>query len=61
LQILWANLPCLCQSERCYMQNIRAEAQLSTRDLRGDLGFFGKMLGFRLDRIFPADDPRVGR
>ena len=41
------------------MQNIRAEAQLSTRDLRGDLGFFCKTLGFRLDRIFPADDPRV--
>ena len=41
------------------MQNIRAEAQLSTQDLRGDLGFFGKTLGFRLDRIFPADDPRV--
>jgi quercetin dioxygenase-like cupin family protein len=41
------------------MQNIRAEAQLSTHDLRGDLGFFQKSLGFRLDRIFPADDPRV--
>ena len=41
------------------MQNIRAEAQLSTHDLRGDLGFFTKTLGFRLDRIFPADDPRV--
>jgi quercetin dioxygenase-like cupin family protein len=41
------------------MQNIRAEAQLSTQDLRADLGFFGKTLGFRLDRIFPADDPRV--
>ena len=41
------------------MQNIRAEAQLSTQDLRGDLGFFTKTLGFRLDRIFPADDPRV--
>ncbi len=41
------------------MQNIRAEAQLSTQDLRGDLGFFTKTLGFRLDRIFPADDPRI--
>lgn len=41
------------------MQNIRAEAQLSTHDLRGDMGFFTKILGFRLDRIFPADDPRV--
>jgi quercetin dioxygenase-like cupin family protein len=41
------------------MQNIRAEAQLSSQDLAGDLGFFQKKLGFRLDRIFPADDPRV--
>lgn len=41
------------------MQNIRAEACLATRDLSADLGFFQKRLGFRLDRIFPADDPRV--
>jgi quercetin dioxygenase-like cupin family protein len=41
------------------MQNIRAEACLSTRDLRADLPFFSKRLGLRLDRIFPADNPRV--
>jgi quercetin dioxygenase-like cupin family protein len=41
------------------MQNIRAEACLATRDLAADLGFFQKRLGFRLDRIFPADDPRI--
>ncbi len=41
------------------MQNIRAEACLPTRDLAADLGFFRTTLGFRLDRIFPADDPRV--
>ena len=42
------------------MQNIRAEAHLVTRDLAADLGFFGR-LGFRLDRIWPADDPRVAQ
>ena len=40
------------------MQNIRAEAHLATRDLTADLAFFAG-LGFRLDRILPADDPRV--
>ncbi len=38
--------------------DIRAEVHLPTRDLRGDLGFFGS-LGFRLDSIYPADDPAV--
>ncbi|MCX7889826.1 MAG: cupin domain-containing protein [Rhodobacteraceae bacterium] len=41
------------------MQNIRAEVRLGTRDLRGDLPFFTKELGMRLERIFPADNPRV--
>jgi quercetin dioxygenase-like cupin family protein len=40
------------------MQNIRAEARLGTRDLAGDLPFFTGTLGFRLDRIWPADSPR---
>lgn len=35
-----------------------AEAVLPTRDLRGDLPFFSR-LGFRLDLIWPADDPAV--
>ena len=38
---------------------IRAEICLSTTDLRADLGFFGSVLGMRLDMIYPADDPGV--
>jgi mannose-6-phosphate isomerase-like protein (cupin superfamily) len=38
---------------------IRAEVVLTTTDLRADLGFFGPVLGLRLDAIFPADDPAV--
>ena len=41
------------------MQNIRAEVCLPTRALAEDIGFFGKRLGMRLERIHPADDPRV--
>ena len=37
----------------------RAELRLPSRDLHADLSFFGEMLGFRLDSIFPADDPAV--
>ena len=36
-----------------------AEFRLPSRDLHADLSFFGKVLGFRLDSIFPADDPAV--
>ena len=39
--------------------DIRAEIRLPTSDLRADLGFFGKVLGMRLDMIYPADDPQV--
>ena len=38
-------------------QIVRAELRIATSDLRGDLAFFGKTLRFRLDRIWPADDP----
>ena len=38
---------------------LRAEVCLPTVDLRSDLGFFGNVLGMRLDMIYPADDPRV--
>ncbi|SFR44172.1 Cupin domain-containing protein [Yoonia tamlensis] len=38
---------------------IRAEACFTTTDLRADLGFFGKVLGMRLDMIFPADNPNT--
>ena len=37
----------------------RAEVRLPSRDLHEDLSFFGETLGFRLDSIFPADDPAV--
>lgn len=38
---------------------IRAEILLPTRDLRGDLPFFTKLLKMRLDMIYPADNPAV--
>lgn len=41
------------------MQNIRAEVLLPTQELRDDIPFFTKKLGFRMDEIFPADDPSV--
>lgn len=41
------------------MQNIRAEVLLPTDELRDDIPFFTKTLGFRMDEIFPADDPQV--
>ncbi len=36
-----------------------AEVRLPCKDLQADLLFFTKKLGFRLDMIFPADDPAV--
>ena len=41
------------------MTEIRAEVCLPTQDLRGDIGFFNKVLGMRMDMIYPADDPAV--
>lgn len=41
------------------MQNIRAEVHLPTTALAADIPFFTKTLGMRLERIFPADNPRV--
>ena len=35
----------------------QAELLLPSRDLHADLAFFRERLGFRLDAIFPADDP----
>ncbi|WP_170417789.1 cupin domain-containing protein [Ruegeria atlantica] len=37
----------------------RAEIRLSTSELRDDIPFFTKILGMRMDMIYPADDPRV--
>lgn len=39
------------------MPRTQAETVLPTTDLAGDIGFFTKQLGFRMDMIFPADDP----
>ena len=37
----------------------RAELRLPTTNLTADIGFFTKTLGMRMDRIYPADDPKV--
>lgn len=39
--------------------DIRAEARLTTTDLRADLPFFTRTLKMRLDMIYPADNPSV--
>lgn len=36
-----------------------AEVRVWSRNIRDDLAFFTETLGFRLDKIFPADDPSV--
>ncbi|MEO9862481.1 MAG: cupin domain-containing protein [Yoonia sp.] len=38
---------------------IRAEICLPTTNLTADIGFFTKVLGMQMDRIYPADDPKV--
>ena len=41
-------------------ENVRAvEVCLPSQDLTRDLAFFTERLGFRLDTIFPADNPAV--
>lgn len=43
-----------------HTENIQsAEVRLPSTDLKSDLPFFIEKLGFRLDMIFPADDPAV--
>ena len=37
----------------------QAELLLPSRELNADLAFFRERLGFRLDSIFPADDPAL--
>ena len=37
--------------------DVHAEIRLPATDLGEDIRFFTKTLGFRLDMIFPADDP----
>ncbi len=41
------------------MSEARAEVLLPTQELRDDLPFWTKRLGFRLDMIYPADNPEV--
>ncbi|MCU0900527.1 MAG: cupin domain-containing protein [Cypionkella sp.] len=41
------------------MSETRAELRLPTQELRDDLPFFTKVLGMRLDMIYPADNPEV--
>ncbi|SDQ21275.1 cupin domain-containing protein [Pseudovibrio sp. Tun.PSC04-5.I4] len=36
-----------------------AEVRLPTNDLKEDLPFFSKVLGMKLDMIFPADNPAI--
>lgn len=38
---------------------VEAEIQIGTTDIREDLPFFTRKLGFQLDKIFPADNPTV--
>ena len=37
----------------------KAEVRLPSTDLSADIRFWTKVLGFRMDTIYPADDPRV--
>ncbi|HEY0351599.1 MAG TPA: hypothetical protein VGC48_05725, partial [Gemmatimonadales bacterium] len=42
------------------LNNVQAaEVSLPSQDLAADLAFYTQELGFRLDMIFPADDPAV--
>ena len=41
------------------MSKIRAEILLPTGDLSADIPFWTKTLGFRMDTIYPADNPQV--
>ncbi len=41
------------------MSETHAQACLPSRDLAGDIAFFTTRLGFRMDMIYPADNPRV--
>ncbi|WP_170325490.1 cupin domain-containing protein [Ruegeria arenilitoris] len=37
----------------------QAEIRLPTQELRNDIPFYTKVLGMRMDMIYPADDPRI--
>lgn len=40
-------------------RSIKAEVRVNSPDVREDVPFFTETLGFRLEKIFPADDPAV--
>ena len=40
-------------------ESMQAEIRLPSRDLHADLSFYVDRLGFRLETIYPADDPAV--
>jgi quercetin dioxygenase-like cupin family protein len=46
-------------NEAVDLDRVLAEIRLPTEDLAKDLAFFGETLGFRLDTIYPADNPAV--
>ncbi|MEP2030395.1 MAG: cupin domain-containing protein [Paracoccaceae bacterium] len=41
------------------MPDIKAEMRLPTQDLSNDIPFYTKVIGMRMDSIYPADDPQV--
>ncbi|NDW46986.1 cupin domain-containing protein [Ruegeria sp. PrR005] len=41
------------------MTDTIAEMRLPTDELRDDIPFYTKVLGMRMDMIYPADDPRI--
>lgn len=41
------------------MSETCAEVRLPTQELRNDIPFYTKVLGMRMDMIYPADDPSV--
>ena len=41
------------------MQEIKAEMRLPTTELRKDIPFYTKVLGMRMDSIYPADNPQI--
>ncbi|WP_170446790.1 cupin domain-containing protein [Ruegeria arenilitoris] len=41
------------------MTDTIAEFRIPTQELRNDIPFYTKVLGMRMDMIYPADDPRV--
>lgn len=57
----WIRAAAVCSKmgEPMAETEIRAEIRLPTQELRNDLPFFTKVLGMRLDMIYPADNPEV--